>query len=154
MDKTTSEKEQQAPETPLTNKQIDEQDAVFQEDVYVQCKHCLFFVDPNSAKESYDGPGPIKTFGTYFEVLPGDTMARYVHLDYGDTDHDHDAEPGKVMTREEWQEKHPELFPLLGENDDDGDSGYQARRKREFGGAGGKGSLLALSCDISHWSKI
>ena len=132
-DQETPEINQEA-ETPLTDEQVAAQNAVFQKDVYVQCKHCLFFVDQNSVTKGYDGPDTIKMFGTYFEFADGETIARYLHLDDGDTEHDHDAEPGLAMTGEEWHEKHPELFPLPGEDMDDGDSGYQARRKREFGG--------------------
>ena len=121
-------------EMPLTEDQVREMNAVFDVFVNVQCKHCKFFIEQNFVTEGEDGPGPIKTFRTYFEFVDGNKMARYTHLDYGDTDHDHDAEPGIAMTSEEWTVKHPELFPYPGEDADDADSGYQARRKQEFGG--------------------
>lgn len=88
-------------ETPLTEEQVSAMDAVFQPDVDVQCKHCKFFIGQNPIAKGYDGLNPIKIFPTYSEFANRDKLARYLHRDYGDTDHDHDAEPGIVMSGDE-----------------------------------------------------
>lgn len=62
--------------------------------VYVQCAKCAHFVDPNE-------PADI----AQYDVAP------YVHLDDGEKEHDHDAQPGPTaMPLREWKRLHPELF--------------------------------------------
>jgi len=81
--------------------------------MYDLCLHCWHFVDENSA------------FGDY----PG--LARYVHLDDGEKEHDHDAEPtGEPRTLEVWRLTNPSLFRTyadgkIGPNS----SHFHARRK-------------------------
>lgn len=60
---------------------------------YEMCAHCDHFVAPNVAAE--DDP----------------TLALYVHLEDGDQEFDHDAEPsGEIRTLDEWRTGRPDLF--------------------------------------------
>jgi hypothetical protein len=66
---------------------------------YEKCKHCWHFIEPNDETQI---PG--------FAVLK---LAEYVHLDNGEKEHDHDAEPsGDKRTLDEWKNAHPELFHM------------------------------------------
>jgi len=77
-------------------------------DEYERCRRCLHFVDLNACE--------------------GEDLAEYIHLEDGETDFTHDAEPsGIIMSLEKWQEIRSELFPYSGETDEE----FLARRKRE-----------------------
>jgi hypothetical protein len=74
------------------------------------CNLCQHFVDENDTYE------------------PHSNIARYVHLDDGETEYDHDARPnGDVRTVAAWEKAHPYLFPYAGESTED----FLARRKAE-----------------------
>lgn len=60
---------------------------------YTLCARCDHFVDANSSA----GDDP--------------TYARFVHLDDGEKDHDHDAEPSdQTFSLDEWKAIRPDLF--------------------------------------------
>lgn len=61
---------------------------------YERCVHCWHFVDENPS---------------YFEGYSKD-IATHLHLDDGEVEHDHDAEPGESNTLAWWKTFHPELF--------------------------------------------
>ena len=62
---------------------------------YTLCRHCDHFVDKND-DWSWNG----------------EDNARYVHLENGEQDFDHDAEPNhdSTQTLAQWRELAPELF--------------------------------------------
>jgi len=61
------------------------------EPIYTLCKHCDHFVDPNDCDE------------------PG--VARYVHLEDGEQEFDHDAEPSNLFhVLDDWKRLRPDLF--------------------------------------------
>jgi hypothetical protein len=64
---------------------------------YRMCRHCDHFVEGNSA---------------YDEVHPN--LAAYIHLEDGDQEFDHDADPGRWpddgWTLAWWREREPDLF--------------------------------------------
>ena len=60
---------------------------------YEKCAHCWHFIEENAAYGDYPG------------------LAEHVHLDNGEKEHDHDAEPsGDIQTLRQWRAQHPELF--------------------------------------------
>lgn len=62
--------------------------------VYTQCAHCDHFVEIN------DDPN-VDTYD----------LARYLHLDDGEKEHDHNAEPGRLSaTLAMWRLFQPSLF--------------------------------------------
>lgn len=56
------------------------------------CKHCCHFVD-----ENYRGDPP------------DESLAAFVHMEDGEQEFDHDAEPGESHTSEEWSVLRPDL---------------------------------------------
>lgn len=78
---------------------------------YSLCKHCEHFVDENyGAEEDFPGkvfdplnPPPAGTDST-------DWVAKYVHLEDGEQEFDHNAEPGETHTGDEWATLRPDLF--------------------------------------------
>ena len=61
---------------------------------YTLCKHCDHFVAPNDNKPE-----------------EGVTFAEWIHLDSGEKEHEHDAEPGKMKkTLLAWKQERPDLF--------------------------------------------
>ena len=61
--------------------------------IYIKCAFCDHFVEPNSDFEK------------------GYSLAAYIHLDDGEKDHDHDADPrGGAHTLEEWKALRPDFF--------------------------------------------
>lgn len=60
---------------------------------YTICQHCHHFVDPNDDYE------------------PGNGNAEFVHLENGEQEFDHDAQPSEeTKTLKEWEQERPELF--------------------------------------------
>ncbi len=59
--------------------------------VYTICKHCDHFVERNTRPFEPD-------------------TALYCHLDNGEQEYDHDAEPGETHTKEEWLTLRSDLF--------------------------------------------
>lgn len=60
--------------------------------VYAICRHCHHFVDPADADAIEGGPAP------------------FVHLEDGEQEFDHDAEPAGQATLSEWKRRRPDLF--------------------------------------------
>lgn len=58
---------------------------------YTMCAHCAHFVEDNETDGDPD-------------------IAPYIHLDDGDPEYDHNAEPGDTKTLREWRDDNPELF--------------------------------------------
>lgn len=58
--------------------------------IYTMCKHCDHFVQPN-----YNAEGCIEGF---------------IHLEDGEQDFDHDAEPHGKASLEYWKRRRPDLF--------------------------------------------
>jgi hypothetical protein len=73
----------------------------------ILCKHCDHFVEENTNPEEI-----IETTDTTIKVRyddgSTDIFARYVHLEDGEQEFDHDAEPGE--TRDDWEKVRPDLF--------------------------------------------
>lgn len=66
--------------------------------LYVICKHCDHFVDDNDLPSDLSG-AELERF------------ARFIHLNSGEKDHDHEAEPGaRMQTLREWKQERPDLF--------------------------------------------
>jgi len=65
---------------------------------YEKCRLCWHFIERNDTDpEDFAGTGIV--------------VAEYVHLDNGEIEHDHDAEPsGDRQTLAAWKQQHPELF--------------------------------------------
>ena len=61
---------------------------------YAICSKCEHFTEPNDDAENY----PDKGYCSHF------------HLDDGEQEYDHDAEPQGVATRAEWARRRPDLF--------------------------------------------
>lgn len=57
---------------------------------YTLCKHCDHFVDENYPLE--------------------EGLAKFIHLEDGEQEFDHDAEPGETKLGEEWKHERPDLF--------------------------------------------
>lgn len=68
------------------------------------CKHCDHFVDANLVPDDDVAETHEKTIMT----KDGQTLCRYVHLEDGEQEFDHDAEPGE--TRDDWDTHRPDLF--------------------------------------------
>ncbi len=64
---------------------------------YTLCQHCDHFVDPNDCLEDYP---PAEQAN----------MAKFVHLEDGEQEFDHDAAPGETKTGAEWKQCRPDLF--------------------------------------------
>ncbi len=60
--------------------------------IYTLCKHCDHFVEPNEEHETHP------------------EYAAFYHLEDGEQEFDHDAEPGESHTIDEWNELRPDLF--------------------------------------------
>jgi len=62
-------------------------------DTYTLCKHCDHFVEENPSRE-------------------GDpNLAKYIHLDDGDSEYTHNAEPsGDTRSIDRWKKERPDLF--------------------------------------------
>ena len=76
------------------------------------CKHCDHFVDENDIDA---GGQVIQTYpvSVVVKMPDGNThqQSRYVHLEDGEQDFDHDPEPSdQVMTQAEWRVARPDLF--------------------------------------------
>ena len=83
----------QKDDNPPSDIYLGDEDAVelVYETKYQLCKHCDHFVDENPAA----GPG----------------IAKFVHLEDGEQEFDHDGEPlGEGKTLSEWRETRPDLF--------------------------------------------
>jgi hypothetical protein len=79
--------------------------------VYMLCRHCDYFVEVNWLPDvppdqihdplnppANDNDGVVR-------------FAKYLHLEDGDQDFDHDAEPSdQTHTGDEWEELRPDLF--------------------------------------------
>lgn len=61
--------------------------------LYEKCAHCWHFIEPN------------------YDWDEDHSLAEYLHLDNGEKEHDHDAEPsGDIRTLDEWKRVQPSLF--------------------------------------------
>lgn len=75
--------------------------------VYTLCTRCDHFVDAN------DGP-------------PG--VSPFIHLENGEQEFDHDAEPGESRTLDEWRSVRPDLFALHADGMIGPNSAHHCRR--------------------------
>lgn len=100
---------------------------------YHQCKHCDHFVEPNDCLN--DGFGEkIKEGETavYFRDEHGEFgVAKFIHLDDGDQEYDHDAEPGEEHTGREWKLLRPDLFTKHPDGAIGPNSSYHNRRGKK-----------------------
>lgn len=71
-----------------------ELDGDFDSVIYTLCTHCEHFVDENFDAIDY----------------PAEGYAKYIHLEDGEQEFDHDAEPGENHTGAEWEKLRPDLF--------------------------------------------
>lgn len=78
---------------------------------YTQCKHCDHFVDDNTAQ--------------------GEGIAANVHLEDGEQEFDHDAEPGETKTMAEWQAERPDLFKMHPDGKIGPNSIYHSQRGKD-----------------------
>lgn len=67
-------------------------------ELHIMCRHCDHFVEYNTAHET------------------NASLAEYVHLDDGEQEYDHDAEPGLTKSHREWVNCRPELFDYFTDN--------------------------------------
>lgn len=58
----------------------------------VKCKKCDHFVERNHDADD------------------NHSLCEFIHLDDGDKDHNHDAEPGQTKSLDEWKTNRPDLF--------------------------------------------
>jgi hypothetical protein len=79
---------------------------------YTICKHCDHFVDQNYP----DG-----------QTVP-EGVAKYIHLEDGEQEFDHDAEPGTVRTLALWKLVRPDLFHEYPDEAIGPNSKYHSRR--------------------------
>lgn len=78
---------------------------------YTQCLHCDHFVDPNDCHR------------------PGDELAPYEHLEDGEQQFDHDAQPGPdSRPLADWQAARPDLFQQHPDGATGPNSAYHSQR--------------------------
>jgi len=58
------------------------------------CKHCDHFIEPN------------------FDYAPDNGLCEYIHMEDGEQEFDHDAEPGETRTTAQWGELRPDLTQM------------------------------------------
>lgn len=82
---------------------------------YALCKHCDHFVDVNYGADEDVAAGRYP--GVFDPCNPppagtdtSDWIAKYIHLEDGNQEFDHNAEPGEVRTGDEWEKLRPDLF--------------------------------------------
>jgi len=77
--------------------------------MYVLCKHCDHFVEEN--------------------IRAGDlSLAKYIHLEDGEQEFDHDAEPLGEATLADWRRRRPDLFTTHPDGKIGPNSSYHSRR--------------------------
>lgn len=87
---------------------------------YTLCKHCDHFVDPNDCLEDF----------------PADEqahIAKFIHLEDGEQEFDHDAEPGETKLGHEWQRDRPDLFQEHPDGAIGPNSFFHSRRGKDDG---------------------
>lgn len=86
---------------------------------YHLCKHCDHFVEPNEQdRESYSDTQDRESY----------SIAAYDHLEDGEQEFDHDAEPGDAHTLEEWYGIRPDLFKPYPDGKIGPNSSYHSQR--------------------------
>ncbi len=80
--------------------------------VFAICKHCDHFVDVNTPPDSPIVSGTRYTTITTDDGTSNITQCRYIHLEDGEQEFDHDAEPGESHSLKEWHVLRPDLFMM------------------------------------------
>lgn len=93
------------------------------------CKHCDHFVE-----ENYFGNDKVVIVdATTVEVegYSNGKLARYIHLEDGEQEFDHNAEPGEVRTGLEWERFRPDLFTKYPDGKIGPNSPFHSRRGKK-----------------------
>lgn len=83
----------------------DQKEGNMDNQTYTLCQHCDHFVDENDGSAS-----------------------GYLHLEDGEQEFDHDAEPGETKTKQEWKKARPDLYQQHSDGKIGPNSFYHSRR--------------------------